>query len=146
MYFADLAAIYRRRHRNVILILLFSSSSAVVSLLANLPPAWQWVRLALALLTAALTAYEVIENLPEKATVSADLHARWNRLARAYERLWEDMYAADAVETLRKLDEELVALSEASTSLPARRRRLAKWHAHVAAHHRAAQQHPVAAA
>lgn len=146
LYFADLATVYRRRQRVVTWATVFTASGAVASLLAAVPAEWHVIRLVFAAVTAGLSFSSVVTDLPRQATASADLHARWNQLARAYERLWDGMYAPDAPETLQRLDDEAAALSEASTPFPAHGRRLRKWHAHVAAHHEATRSWQIAAA
>lgn len=144
LYFADLATLYRRRQRWLTWLILFTASGAVVSLLATLP-AQHWVRLGFAVVTAGLSLTGVVADYPRQAAATADLHTRWNLLAREYEALWDNMYASDAPEILRRLDAEAAVLSEASTAFPANERRLQKWYVHVKAHHEAARSWPSAA-
>ena len=138
-YFADLVRVYRRRQLTVTWTTLFASSAALGTLLTSLPAEWHWVRVALMAAATGLSLCGVVADFPRHGALAAGLHARWNQLGRAYERLWEEMYAEDAGQRLRQLDDEAVALSEASTALPAHSRRIRKWHAHVSAHHRARQ-------
>jgi prephenate dehydrogenase len=63
------------------------------------------------------------------------LHYRWNRIAAAYERLWDDMYADNASRQLEALERRTAEASKASTAYPANRRRLEKWQTHVELHH-----------
>jgi hypothetical protein len=145
-YFADLVRVYRAWHRVVTWATLVAASAALATLLTSLPAEWRWISVALTAATTALSLYGVVADFPRHGTLAAGLHARWNQLGRAYERLWEDMYAEEAATVLRQLDDESVALSESSTALPVFTRRIRKWHAHVAAHHRARQPERAAAA
>lgn len=95
-YFAELAGKYQKRQRWATWGSLILSSGAAATVIANLPENWVWVRYVLVLGTAGLSAYSVAMNNQKFAVDSADLHARWNKLAKDYESIWENVYTDDA--------------------------------------------------
>lgn len=137
-YFADLSGQYLRHQRLSTWGTLIGSSSAVVSVIVNLPESWSWLRLALPAVTAAISFYSVVMQNQRLSVDAADLHARWNRLARGYRRLWEDMYSETALESLNELDERATELSKAGSSFPNKRRTMLRWQRHVEQHHKLA--------
>ena len=134
-YFADLSNGYHRRQRIATWLTLFFSSGAFASFVfKELPPGLEWVRPLLALLTAALSAYSLVAQNQKLAVDSVDLHARWNKLAREYENLWDEMYASDALERLQKLEEGGVELSKSGASFGYDKKAMLKWQLHVERH------------
>jgi hypothetical protein len=136
-YFADLSGRYAFRQRAATWCTLVASSGAAVSILANLSEQWSWLRPALALSTAAISLYSVVMQNQKFAVDSSDLHARWNRLANDYQRLWDDMYADDALSLLNALSGREEELSKAGTAFPNRRRLMEKWETYVISDHAA---------
>ena len=136
-YFADLANRYQFRQRALTwFTLLFSSGAAFAIVTDWTPEGFEWIKAALALLTAAASLLSLVEQNQKSATVCSDLHFRWNRLASEYESLWDDMYAADAELKLKALGEKEAELSRSSTASPYRERVMLKWQDHVERHHR----------
>ncbi|MDQ6699199.1 MAG: hypothetical protein M3Z36_03320 [Acidobacteriota bacterium] len=69
------------------------------------------------------------------AVDSADLHARWNRLAKEFESIWENVYADDAPEHLNALDDRATDLSKAAAAgIKYDERSLLRWEEHVVRH------------
>jgi hypothetical protein len=136
-YFAELSGQYRRRQRGAMWIVLFLSSGAAVSLLYGGLPVEiaQWLRPAFSLLTVAVSLYSVVAENQKFSVDGADLHSRWNKLASAYEDLWENVYADDAAERLKQLGEEGAVLSKTGTAFPYRKKDMLKWQQHVEQHH-----------
>src|SRR5688572_28779236 len=89
-YFADMAARYHRLQRVLTYALLLAAAGAIASLLAP-PPAW--IGPLFTGLAAVLAVYSTVQNYQGRAIAASDLYTRWARKARAYERLWDDMYA-----------------------------------------------------
>jgi hypothetical protein len=131
-YFADLSGRYARNQRVATWAVLAFSSGAVASLLATAPDS---VRITLAAITAGISAYSVVMQHQKLAVDSSDLHARWNRLANDYRRLWDDMYSEEALSSLDALLRREEELSKAGTAFPNRKRVMEKWEDHVVAHH-----------
>jgi hypothetical protein len=136
-YFADLSGRYARKQRIATWATLAFSSGAVAALIATWP---DYVRITLAAITAGISAYSVVMQNQKLAVDSSDLHARWSRLANDYRRLWDDMYAEDALSVLDGLLQREEELSKAGTAFPNRRRVMEKWEAHVVAHHTGAMK------
>ena len=85
-----------------------------------------------AIAAAALSGYSVAMQNQKFAVDSADLHARWNRLAKEFESIWENVYADDASEHLNALDDRAIDLSKAAASgIKYDERRLLRWEEHV---------------
>jgi hypothetical protein len=103
-------------------------------LLASLPEQYLWIRPALVFPTALLSAYSVVMQNQKFAVDSSDLHARWNRLAKEYEAVWENVYADDALERLNALEDRATDLSKAGAPFKYDKSRMLKWKEHVLAH------------
>ncbi len=138
-YFADLSGDYRLRQRVATwTILVLSSGAAASAFYGGFPDLIvRWLRLVLPLLTVAVSLYLVVAENHKSAVDSADLHSRWNRLAGAYESLWENVYAEDAEERLNQLRDDSAELSKVGASFPNRKRAMLKWQAHVEREHAA---------
>jgi hypothetical protein len=134
-YFADLSGRYHRRQRLTTWAILVCSSGAAGALVAGLPSHYAWAAPALSLLTAGLSGYALAVQHQKSAVDAADLHFRWNSLANAYARLWDDVYSAEAPATLTTLESTGAELSKAGTAFPVLVRRLLKWQEHVERHH-----------
>jgi outer membrane murein-binding lipoprotein Lpp len=133
-YFADFSGRYYARQRWATWGALVASSGAVVAVLADLPDSLAWLRIALPLATAALSGYSVVAQNQKYAVDAADLHSRWNRLAKDYEKLWENVYANDAQETLSSLDDRAVELSKAGAGFKYDERSMLRWQEQVERH------------
>jgi hypothetical protein len=94
-----------------------------------------WISPTLAVITAAISLYSVVMQNQKFAVDASDLHARWNRLANDYQRLWGDMYAEDAIARLDALITKEEELSKAGTAFPNHSRLMNKWEDHVVMHH-----------
>src|SRR5882672_8139548 len=90
-YFGELATRYNREQRVITWASLILSSGALVTAVAATQQAW--IPAVLALAVSALSFYSLVAQNYQRAATATDLHMRWAKLARAYERLWEDMYA-----------------------------------------------------
>ncbi len=130
-YFADLSQRYYRNQRYATWASLVFSSGAAVSVLATVPNNYTWVRAALALCAAVLSGYSVVMQNQKYAVDSADLHARWSRLAMEYEKIWENVYSDDALDRLDRSDDKAVDLSKSATGLKYDEKTLLKWEKHV---------------
>ncbi len=136
-YFADLSGRSQTEQKVLTWLTLLFSSGAVTALLAtSLPPEYQWMRLAFALLAAAISVFSLVQQNQKRSTDYADLHFRWNRLADQYKALWGDMYSPDAPNTLHELEEKEADLSKSSTSFPNNKRSMDKWQDYVQQQHR----------
>ena len=142
-YFADLAYRYFRRQRIVTWVAVFSSSAAFFALVSASELISPWITKGLALITAALSAYALVMQYQKTAIETAELHARWNKLASEYEQLWDNLYNDDAPQILSDLVAKEGELSKIATAFPARKDLLEKWQTHVEQHH--SSQRPVSA-
>jgi len=133
-YFAELSGAYLRKQRTSTWITLLFSSGAVVSMVANLGEELKWIRLLLTLVAAGVSAYSLVIQNQKFAIDTSDLHARWNRLAKDFETIWENVYASDAAERLTAVDERTTDLSKAGASFPYSKRKMLHWQEHVERH------------
>ena len=127
-YFAELSARYLSRQRYSTLGTLILSSGAFASLLVNSPT---WLRLSFTLMAAVISLYSFVMQNQKLAFDAADLHDRWNRLAKDYERLWDDVYADGEVGTLEGLVDRGSALSKSGLVFPNRKRAMLQWQDYV---------------
>jgi hypothetical protein len=128
-YFGDLATRYHRAQQILTCITLILSSGAMVTAVAAI--GYTWIAPLLALAASGLTFYSLVAQNHKREADAADLHMRWSRLARSYERLWEDMYAADALTRLNALEDSDPDLSKPAFGLPWDRKRMRRWQEHV---------------
>ena len=133
-YFADLSGRLHVRQRSATWLTLVLSSGAVVSVVASLPPEHSWIRIALTVATAGISAYSVVMQNQKFAVDASDLHARWNGLAKDFESLWENVYASDASARLSALEDRKTELSKAGSAFKYDERRMLRWETHVIAH------------
>lgn len=147
LYYADLATKYNGQHRLATWATLVFSSGAAATLLAGLPSGFSWVSLACALVAAVLSGYSLAMQVQKRAVEASDLYYRWDKLAKMYERLWENWTSDDAGSLLEQAEERSGEVSKASHQLPHRKALLEKWENHVVAmwKQRAAAQQPRAA-
>ena len=134
-YFAELSGRYGSKQKLATWATLLFSSGAAISLMARLPDDLQWIRLLCALTATAISIYSVVMQNQKLAVDASDLHARWNRLAKDYQRLWENVYVEDAAERLDALEDRATDLSKAGTIFPNDRRAMLRWEQHVVEHH-----------
>jgi hypothetical protein len=131
-YFGDLATRYNREQRAITWIsLILSSGATLTAVTAAVAKGQVWIPAALALIASAITLYSVVAQNPKRASDAGDLHTRWAKLARAYERLWEDMYADDALGRLNAIEDSDPELSKPAVGLPWDRKRMRRWQEHV---------------
>ena len=100
-YFAELCGDYQWRQKSATWLTLLFSSGAFVAIVADIPPAWSWVKPVCALLAAGLSFLSLVAQNQKNGIDCSDLHFKWNRLAAEYEALWDDMYAEDARKSSR---------------------------------------------
>lgn len=134
-YFAELAHGYSTQQRKVTWGTLLFSSGAVATTLGALPTEIAWAKFVLPLGAAALSLYSLVQQNQKRSTDAADLHFRWNKLARNYERLWENVYGDEAESILNSLSDRAAELSKSSTAFPNGEKALLKWQMHVENHH-----------
>jgi hypothetical protein len=137
-YFADLSSRLTLRQKRVAMWTLILSSSAVGTYVVGskvIPTdIIVWLQPALALFTAALSAYSYTAQNQKSAIEAADLHARWHKLARDFTALWDDMYDPDALDTLQKLEERAAEASKSANSFSNDAKAMLRWEEHVLAH------------
>jgi hypothetical protein len=133
-YFAEYSGRLNTRQRRATWGSLVLSSGAAASVLANLPESLVWIRVALTLATAGLSAYTLVMQHQKFATDALDLHARWNRLAKDFEALWDNVYTDNAQERLRDLEERASEISKAGAVFRYDKRRMLAWENHVVQH------------
>ncbi len=135
-YFADIASRYQFRQLAFTWVTLLASSGAAFAIVTDWSPqGYEWIKAALALITAAISLLSLVLQSQKNAMECSDLHFRWNRLAMEYEALWNDMYADGAEAKLKGLKEKEAELSKSSTAFSYRKRVMLKWQDHVERHH-----------
>src|SRR3954466_7410313 len=135
-YFADLANRYQAVQRKITWTILVLSSGAAATLLADgIPQQFAWIKPVLALATAGLSLWSLVENYHKKATDASDLQFRYRNLAREFESLWDDMYEASAKAELDRLTVKTAELEKSSTPFPNDEQRMKKWQDYVEQQH-----------
>ncbi len=138
-YFAELSGTYRSHQRMANWLSLVFSSGALASFLLkdglDIAPYLALVRPVLAFVTAGLSAYSIIAQNQDRATNCTELHSRWNKLAKEFEALWDDMYSETASARLQRLEETATELSKAGNAFPNKKKQLMKWQDYVVLRH-----------
>ncbi len=135
-YFADMGG--RLQTQQKILTwttLIFSSGAAAAFVTDWIPPDFQWIKAALALLTAGISFVTLLQQNLKRITECGDLHFRWSRLSNEYKALWDDMYSPNALDRLRVLEEDEAELSKSSMLIPNNERAMLKWQDYVIRQH-----------
>jgi hypothetical protein len=128
MYFAELASCHTRYKQIITGAAFFLSSGAAATMAAKAP---LWAPLAMAIVTALLTAYSMAVGLDRRSRTMAELHAEWNRLNADYERLWNHLDDADADARIEELRKRAREASERATELPFNEGMMQKWEKRV---------------
>ena len=134
-YFADLVYRLNRGQKVLTWSTLFLSSGALISILAELPADYRWLRVALVGLSTALSLYSTVRQNQKVAVDAAKLHSRWLKIANAYTDIWENVYASEARDKLDAVTAMETEASEASNGLPYRKGLMLKWEKHVVNQH-----------
>jgi hypothetical protein len=138
LYFSDLATKYSQQKQWITGLSFFLSSGAAATIIGKAPA---WVPAAMALITAALTAYSIATALDRTASTMAKLGSTWREIASAYERVWNHNYDDDADEQLDKVIALESAPSQmAATEAPHDEKRLGLWQNRVFQLHHVSQQ------
>ena len=136
-YFAAMAERYQTHQKTLTWMTLLFSSGAFATLITDwLPARFQWVKPALALVTAAISLFNLVQQNQKRVTECGDLHFRWNRLASEYKALWDNMYSEDAADKLRILTEKEAELSRSSLAIPNDEQVMLRWQDYVLTQHR----------
>jgi hypothetical protein len=129
LYFGDLTTRYTRRKQLITGLSFFLSSGAAATVIAKTP---SWVPVALALSSAAITAYAMAVNLDGLTGTMAKLHSSWSQISGAYDRLWNHAYDEDAESRLDEIiGRESVASELAATDAPNDQKLLGQWQQRV---------------
>ena len=134
-YFADMGGRFQVEQKVLTFMTLLFSSGAAVTLMTTADWLPEWIKPTLVLLTAAISLYLVLQQNLKRVMECADLHVRWSRLSNEYKALWDDMYAPDALEKLRALEEREAELSKSSMAIPNKARAMLKWQNYVIRQH-----------
>jgi hypothetical protein len=135
-YFAEMCGRYRVEQKVLTWMILVFSSGAAASFIKDLvPPDMQWVKPTLALLTAGISVFALLQQNQNRVIECSDLHFRWGKLANEYKALWDNMYSLDALNTLRGLEEKEAELSKSGTAIRNNKRAMLKWQDYVQKQH-----------
>jgi hypothetical protein len=134
-YFADLCGRYQSKQRLLTWGTLLFSSGALATVISDwVPHNLAWIRPVLAFFTAALSLWSLTAKNERCAIDCSDLHFKWNTLSRAFEDLWDDMYADSAATQLREFERRAAEYSRTGTAFPNKHRLMVKWQDHVVRH------------
>jgi hypothetical protein len=133
LYFGELVSRYQKADRLLATVVLVLASSTAGAVIAKLPADLYWLSVLLSLGAASASVWRFVARYADQAANAADLHVQWNRLAADYEKLWNDIYAADAAQKLEGLLARGHELSKPSTRFPKKDRMLNRWYDHVCA-------------
>jgi hypothetical protein len=135
-YFADMGGQLQTQQKILTwMTLIFSSGAAATFVTDWVPPDMQWIKTALALLTAGISFVTLLQQNQKRITECVDLHFRWSRLSNEYKALWDDMYSPNALDRFRMLEENEAELSKSSMLIPNNERAMLKWQDYVIRQH-----------
>ena len=140
-YFADYYGRFRWRQRAATCASIVLSSGAFATHVSSPAKLWSSVLVpGFSLVAALLSAYSLVAQNQQSTFDAAGLHERWNRLSKEYQNLWDDMYAEDAAEQLKRLEATEIELSKAATGFPNDEKAMRKGQRQVQMHHALTQQ------
>ncbi len=135
-YFAALTNRYQHWQKMLVCGSLVLSSGATIALLTTvIPNNLSWIKPALTVLAAALSAWSLVAKNERNAIDCADLHSRWNSLALDYEILWSNTHTKNALAKLESLRRREIEISKSSASMPEDLSLLSKLQDNVTMHH-----------
>jgi hypothetical protein len=134
-YFAAMGGRFQTEQKALTFLSLLFSSGAAATFLTNANWFPEWVKPTLVVITAAISLYLVVQQNLKRVMECADLHVRWSRLSNEYKALWEDMYAPNALDRLRALEDREAELSKSSMAIPNKTRVMRKWQSYVIRQH-----------
>ena len=104
-------------------LILSSSAAAAFTARDNFP----WLAPVLALLSAAVSAYNIAFQTSKRAVDAADLHSKWNQLSVDLTNLDSEQSANDAAQRLKSLQSRACDLSKSGTSFAADEKSMTRW-------------------
>ncbi len=131
-YFAEQCNRLQQIQRWVTFGSLLLASAAAAAFASKIDPA---LASALALLSAAASAYTLSFQNQKRAIDAADLHSRWNQLSIEYTLLYADPSSEDAEARLKVLMARAAEASKAGSVFPEDKKSMMKWQRLVHSHH-----------
>ncbi len=124
-YFAELVRHYQNLDKGLRVLALLSSSGVVVTVL--LKAGAEWWTYSVAIVAAAINFWLLLSQYPSMARDASELHAGWSTAAHDYERIWTNLYAADAQKIYQQIYDRTESLSRNGSKFPNKKARLSYW-------------------
>ncbi len=104
LYFSDLSASSLTTDKWIGFATLFSSAGCIASAVGRLPELYAWVPVVLSIVVGVLGILRVSLQFYKRSVDCSELALKWQKVARDYERLWENIYRNDAEDILERVD------------------------------------------
>jgi hypothetical protein len=124
-YFAELVRHYLKWDKGLRALALLASSGVVVTVLSQTNA--EVLRFGVPILAAAISFWLLLSQYTSMAGDASELHAGWSAVARDYEGVWTNLYAADAESKYQQIYDRAEDLSKSGTKFPNKKDRLNYW-------------------
>jgi len=123
-YFAELVRRYMSLDKGLRALALLASSGVVVTVISD---ANGILRFGVPIFAVAVSFWLLLSQYTSMARDASELHAGWSAIARDYEALWTNIYAANAQTKYREIYDRAEPLSISGSKFPNKKKRLSYW-------------------
>jgi len=124
-YFAELVLHYMKWDKGLRALTLLASSGVVVTVLSQANA--EVLRFGLPIAAAAISFWLLLSQYTSLARDASELHAGWSAVARDYEGVWTNLWAADAQARYQQIYDRAESLSRSGAKFPNKQDRLDYW-------------------
>jgi hypothetical protein len=124
-YFAELVRHYLKWDKGLRVLALLASSGAIATVLAQANA--DWLKFGVPVAAAVINFWLLLSQYSTMSRDASELHAGWSAVARDYERVWNNLSAADAQASYQQIDDRAEALSISGAKFPNKKNRLSYW-------------------
>jgi|SRR5579864_726829 len=124
-YFAELVRHYLKWDKGLRALALLASSGVVATVLSQ--ATGELLRLGVPIIAAAISFWLLLSQYTSMSRDASELHVGWSAVARDYEGVWTNLYAADAQARYQQIYDRAESLSRSGAKFPNKKDRLNYW-------------------
>jgi hypothetical protein len=124
-YFAELVRHYLRWDKGLRALALVASSGVVVTVLSQANA--EVLKFGVPIIAVAVSFWLLLSQYTSMARDASELHSGWSAVARDYEGVWTNLYAADAQARYQQIYDRAESLSTRGAKFPDKKDRLNYW-------------------
>jgi hypothetical protein len=124
-YFAELVRHYLRWDKGLRVLALLASSGAIATVLSQANA--DLLKFGVPIAAAVINFWLLLSQYSTMSRDASELHAGWSAVASDYERVWNNLSAADAQASYQQIYDRAELLSQRGVKFPNKKRRLRYW-------------------